>query len=241
MTALKLIEGKVDHRQQSLSPYAFVRHAEYRSQRFEKMLSFVLANVRLLVGIDQSICTGTTLNIPKNSGNSVLSVRRVSASEPVYDLTVAHGNLPEFFANGILTHNSSDGEIRVFYDSIHAAQEDHLRDPLQTVIDIVQLSECGDIDPSIRFGFEPLWAMSERERAEVEKLEAETDQVRVDSGVLSPIEVRGNVASDPDSRYPGLDVEDAPDLSAEEAEGLQPKGQTGQDALDAMFDAAKGS
>ncbi len=136
---------------------------------------------------------------------------------------------------------SSEGEIRVFYDTIHAAQEDHLRDPLQTVIDIVQLSECGDIDPSIRFGFEPLWVMSERERAEVEKLEAETDQVRVDSGVLSPIEVRGNVASDPDSRYPGLDVEDAPDLSAEEAEGLQPKGQTGQDALDAMFDAAKGS
>jgi len=117
---------------------------------------------------------------------------------------------------------SSDGEIRVFYDTIHAAQEDHIRDPLQTVIDIVQLSECGDIDPSIRFGFEPLWAMSERERAEVEKLEAETDQVRVDSGVLSPIEVRGNVASDPDSRYPGLDVEDAPDLSAEELKGLEP-------------------
>jgi len=182
--------------------------------------------------------------------------RFVCDEEPVYDITVADGHLPEFYANGILVHNSSvasiplvkllgvtpsglnatsDGEIRVFYDSIHAAQEDHLRDPLQTVIDIVQLSECGDIDPSIRFGFEPLWAMSERERAEVEKLEAETDQVRVDSGVLSPIEVRGNVASDPDSRYPGLDVEDAPDLSAEEAEGLQPKGQTGAEDARRFF------
>jgi len=129
---------------------------------------------------------------------------------------------------------SSEGEIRVFYDTIHAAQEDHLRDPLQTVIDIVQLSECGDIDPSIRFGFEPLWAMSERERAEVEKLEAETDQVRVDSGVLSPIEVRGNVASDPDSRYPGLDVEDAPDLSAEEAEGLMPEKASESSAKDSF-------
>jgi len=140
---------------------------------------------------------------------------------------------------------SSDGEIRVYYDTIHAAQEDHLRDPLQTVIDIIQLSECGDIDPSIRFGFEPLWAMSERERAEVEKLEAETDQIRLDTGVLWQGEVRSNVASDPDSRYPGLDVEDLPDLSAEEAEGLQPKGQTGAEdvrrffATDAEFEESK--
>lgn len=152
---------------------------------------------------------------------------------------------------------SADGEIRVFYDSIHAAQEDHLRDPLQTIIDVIQLSEFGDIDPSIRFNFEPLWSMSEKERAEVEKTEAETDQIHIDSGVLRPEEVRQNIADDPDSRYPGLDVDDVPDLEEEEEAGLEPMGgrpdpeagkgvidparKKADDALDALFPAFKGA
>ena len=132
---------------------------------------------------------------------------------------------------------SSDGEIRVWYDHCHAGQEDHLRDPLQVVIDVIQLSEFGDIDPSIRFSFEPLWAMSEKELAEVEKTEAETDQIRIDSGVLHPEEVRQGLADDPDSRYPGLDVSDVPDLSAEETEGLEPKGQAGAEDIKAWLAA----
>ena len=122
---------------------------------------------------------------------------------------------------------SSDGEIRVWYDHCHAQQEDHLRDPLQVVLDVIQLSEFGNIDPDIGFAFEPLWAMSEKELAEVEKTEAETDQIRVDSGVLRPEEVRQGLADDPDSRYPGLDVDEVPDLDEEETEGLVVKGTKG--------------
>lgn len=135
---------------------------------------------------------------------------------------------------------SSDGEIRVWYDHCHAMQEDHLREPLETIVDLIQLSEFGDIDTSIQVAFEPLWAMSDAERATVEKTEAETDQIRVDSGVLRPEEVRRNVATDPDSRYPGLDVDDVPDLDDEEAEGLVVKGEEGgegQDGVEALFGA----
>ena len=134
---------------------------------------------------------------------------------------------------------SSDGEIRMYYDSIHAAQEDHCRDPFQIILDVVQLSEFGDIDPDIRFSFEPLWGMSEREKADIDKVEAETDQIHIDSGVLSPFEVRQQIANDPDSRYPGLDIDDVPDLEQEESEGLVPKGETGEDALDRLFPAVK--
>ena len=125
---------------------------------------------------------------------------------------------------------SSDGEIRVFYDAMHAAQEDHLRDPLKVVLDVIQLSEFGDIDPDIGFIFEPLWSMSEKELAEVEKAKAETGQILVDTGVISPHEERQRIADDPDTQYPGLDVDDMPDLREEEDAGLVLKGEAGETA-----------
>jgi phage-related protein (TIGR01555 family) len=112
---------------------------------------------------------------------------------------------------------SSDGEIRVFYDNIHAAQEDHLRDPLQTVIDIVQLSECGDIDPSIRFGFEPLWSMDEKQIAEIREIEARTDETLIRSRTITRAESRQRVASDIDAPYVGLDVDAEVPMSESEA------------------------
>lgn len=62
---------------------------------------------------------------------------------------------------------SSDGEVRVFYDFIHAAQESQFGANLNTAIALVQLSEFGDVDPGIGYEFEPLWQMSEAEKATV--------------------------------------------------------------------------
>jgi phage-related protein (TIGR01555 family) len=62
---------------------------------------------------------------------------------------------------------SSDGEVRVFYDFIHAYQEKLFGENLKRVIGFVQLSEFGDIDEDIGFEFEPLWQMSEAEKADV--------------------------------------------------------------------------
>lgn len=62
---------------------------------------------------------------------------------------------------------SSDGEIRVFYDYILAYQERMFALPLRKVLDIVMLSEFGEIDESISFQFEPLWQMSDAEKSDV--------------------------------------------------------------------------
>ncbi len=62
---------------------------------------------------------------------------------------------------------SSDGEVRVFYDFIKAYQEKLFSDNLKRVIGFVQLSEFGDVDEDIGFEFEPLWQMSEAEKADV--------------------------------------------------------------------------
>lgn len=117
---------------------------------------------------------------------------------------------------------SSDGEIRVFEDSIHAYQESFFRPNLTTVINFIQLSEFGEVDESITYKFVPLHTLSEKEEAEVQKAKADTHQVYVDMGAIGQEEVRKSVAADPDTPYPGLDVDDLPeDPDAELPENIE--------------------
>lgn len=129
-------------------------------------------------------------------------------------------------------NSSSEGEIRVFYDTIGAMQEAFFRDHLTKVICFIQLSLFGEVDPAIVFQFEPLFSMTEKEQAEAKKFEAEMDTMYIDSGVVSPDEVRKRLATDPDSLYQNLAAEDAdeadadgdaPNLLDEEKKGLEPR------------------
>lgn len=144
---------------------------------------------------------------------------------------------------------SSEGELRSFFDSVHAFQEKLFRQPLHALLGMVMLSLWGETDDGIDFEFEPLWSLDEKGQAEVEKTKAETDQTLVDIGALSPQEVRERVARDPQSDYSSIDVDDLPDLLEEEEEGLAPKGghpieglgeedERADKALDALFDKA---
>lgn len=130
---------------------------------------------------------------------------------------------------------TADGEIRVFYDWVHAYQEALFHANLTKVLQFVQLSLFGEIDDDIGFEFETLWDTDEREKADIEKVKAETGQVLIDAGVISPDEERKRVANDPDSSYQGLDPDDAPDLHDEEEEGLEPKGGR---PIDKLFEGA---
>lgn len=105
---------------------------------------------------------------------------------------------------------SSEGEIRVYYDGIEALQEKFIRPHLTTVINLIQMSEFGAVDPDIGFVFEPLWSLDDKAKAEKRKAEADTDAIYIDAGVLDPLEVRQRLASDDESPYAGLDVDDVP-------------------------------
>jgi hypothetical protein len=105
---------------------------------------------------------------------------------------------------------SSEGEIRAFEDFIEAYQNRFYLEPLTTVIDFIQLNRFGEIDPEISFRFVPLHSMDEKERAEVDKINAEADDLRINGGVIHPIEARKSVANDPNSRYQGIEVNDLP-------------------------------
>ena len=110
---------------------------------------------------------------------------------------------------------SSDGEIRVYYDSIGADQEDVFREPLTICLDILQLHLWGKIDPDIGFRFVPLWQLDEAGEALVKKTEADIDAIYVESGCIHPEEVRARLAKDPHSNYANLDVEDVPELESD--------------------------
>ena len=119
---------------------------------------------------------------------------------------------------------SSEGEIRAYYDTISAYQNRFFRPNLTKVINFIQLSLWGEIDPEITFEFEPLWELSNKEKSEKEKDDAERDQKYVDMGAFSPGEIRKIKIDDPTLPYTDMDPEEVPDLRAEEEQGLEPEG-----------------
>jgi uncharacterized protein len=122
---------------------------------------------------------------------------------------------------------SSDGEIKTFYDTIAAYQERVFRGPLETVIQILQLHEFGDIDEDITVEFLDLWELDESAKAVNRKSDADADVAYVGAGIVSPEEVRQRIVEDEESPYFGLELADeAPELppaaTAEEmTEGLE--------------------
>lgn len=103
---------------------------------------------------------------------------------------------------------SSDGEIRAFYDWIESQQEANLTPHMNRLMNIIQLSLFGEIDPEISFKWNPLWSMNETEAAAVRQTDATTDSIYINSGVISPEEVRTRIASNIDSPYASLDLDD---------------------------------
>jgi uncharacterized protein len=127
---------------------------------------------------------------------------------------------------GISPHGlnaTAEPELRAFYDHILAKQEQFFTPNLRRVIAFAQINIWGEVDPDITFSYEPLWSLDEKAAAEVRKIDAETGQILIDDGTIDPQEERTRVANDPDTLYPGLDPDDAPDLREEEEEGLEPK------------------
>lgn len=133
--------------------------------------------------------------------------------------------IPSVKFAGISPHGlnaSSEGELKAFYDTILGEQNHLFRPNLTTILDIMQISLWGTRDPDITFDFVPLWESTEKEKSEIRKLDAETAQIRIDSGVISQEEERTRLASDPESGYHGIDPDDVPDLLLEEEQGLEP-------------------
>ena len=97
--------------------------------------------------------------------------------------------------------NTSDGEIRVFYDCVTAQQQAHILNPIKTMMDCIQLSLFGNIDESIRFQFNPLYQLDDNEQADVDLKKAQTSQIYIQEGVIDNEEAREALAKDESSPY----------------------------------------
>lgn len=113
---------------------------------------------------------------------------------------------------------SSEGEIRCFYDWIAAYQELFFTSNLHRLIGFIMLDLWGEVDEDIIFTFEPLWSLDEKTLAEIRKIEAETDQLLIDSGVITNAEARARVAGDPDTPYAGLNADEVPEPPEDDIE-----------------------
>jgi hypothetical protein len=109
---------------------------------------------------------------------------------------------------------SSDGEMRVFYDWIESLCESVGTPQLNKLLNIVQLSLFGEIDPDISYAWQPLWTLDEKGIAEVRKTEAETADIYLQGGVISPHEQRVVLANEEDSPYAALDLTTDPETPA---------------------------
>jgi hypothetical protein len=110
---------------------------------------------------------------------------------------------------------------------IHAYQEKFFSPNLDRVFRFAQINIWGRVDPDLSHVYEPLWSLDEKGAAEVRKINAETGQIHIDSGVIAPGEERERITNDPETPYQGLDPDNVPDLREEEEEGLEPSERHG--------------
>jgi phage-related protein (TIGR01555 family) len=105
---------------------------------------------------------------------------------------------------------SSDGEIKTYYAWIASQQQHLFATHLKTVLDILQLNEFGDIDEDVTFTFNSLWEDDDATVATIRKTNADRDMVYVDGGVLSPEEIRNQLAADENGPYHAIDLSAPP-------------------------------
>jgi len=99
---------------------------------------------------------------------------------------------------------SSDGEIQVFYDYVHADQESDFTTHMDKSLDLIQLNAFGEIDPDITYEYVELTEPDGEALARQRKTDAEAGVGYIDAGVISPEEERERLASDPTSGYDNL-------------------------------------
>lgn len=102
---------------------------------------------------------------------------------------------------------SSEGSLRTFYDWLEGFRKRLLLPLLRRVLDFVQLSLFGQIDPDLAITFKSLWQLDEATRATLQQTKATTHEIYADRiGAVSAEEVRDVLRNDKDSLYAGLEL-----------------------------------
>jgi len=80
---------------------------------------------------------------------------------------------------------TGDSDIRNYYDRVNADQEDEVRPPLERLDEILMRASIGVYPDDLELTFNPLWQMSDTEKATLEKTRADRDAVYLTNGVVT--------------------------------------------------------
>lgn len=106
---------------------------------------------------------------------------------------------------------TGESDLKNYRDLIDGRNEDLLREPLTTIFNLIQIHECGRIDPDIEFSFVPFDKSDENIEAQTNNLKADRYSKLIASGVISPEEARRNLINDKDSGFNDLNADDLPE------------------------------
>ena len=125
---------------------------------------------------------------------------------------------------------TGESDLRNYYDSVASDQQNYLANVIEPLDRALAYSTFGSWPDGLEYEWRPLWQMTEKEKAEVAKLKADTHQVDVNSGLFNDDLLREarSAQLDIDGVYPGWSalVEEhglEPDEEEEAPElGIQP-------------------
>jgi len=98
---------------------------------------------------------------------------------------------------------NSDGEIRVWYDYVAGYQAHNPGPVMHWILQLVQLSEFGEIDEGLTWEWNPLYELTDVELADVRNKNADTARTYAEMGAISSRVVQETLAADPLSGYAG--------------------------------------
>jgi hypothetical protein len=114
-----------------------------------------------------------------------LSLRLAAAAD--MPVTLLMGQAP----SGL--NATGDSDIRFFYDRVRGKQKTQLKPRLERLLKIVFNAKQGPtrgLEPeNWSLKFNPLWQTTDKEQADTRNVQANTDKIYIDAGVVSPEEI----------------------------------------------------
>jgi phage-related protein (TIGR01555 family) len=131
---------------------------------------------------------------------------------------------------------TGEGDRKNYYDMVKSIQETDIRDAYEWALKFISYDLFGE-DKNLTVTFPPLFQMSEAQRADLAFKNAQTDQINMNNGTVSPLECRRRLAED--ETYPSITMEVVAKEEEEAAELELDNIEIGGDDADVSLNGAQ--
>ena len=119
---------------------------------------------------------------------------------------------------------TGESDLRNYYDHILSQQEKVFRGPLNTILDIIQMSLFGEKLDGLQVSFTPLSIADKKAQAELQKQKVDTLCALLDRDIISAEEARRILIASDDFELNGLDPDAVPEPQDEGMMGMEGMG-----------------